>query len=132
MIQNLSLKEKKTESGLYRYIENQPFTYLQEKQFLNWLYIWPSEVLKWIIYMQWLWFYAVYIYYFSLMKNCKYSMYLRQTKVKIQIMLSRVVDGRGKITNNIRFLISSSVIHSPSIAKRAMYLSKISVNYIEP
>lgn len=35
MIQNLSLKEKKTESGLYRYIENQPFTYLQEKQFLN-------------------------------------------------------------------------------------------------
>lgn len=66
------------------------------------------------------------------MKNCKYSMYLRQTKVKIQIMLSRVVDGRGNITNNIRFLISSSVIHSPSIAKRAMYLSKISVNYIEP
>lgn len=64
MIQNLSLKEKKTESGLYRYIENQPFTYLQEKQFLNWLYIWPSEVLKWIIYMQWLWFYAVYINYF--------------------------------------------------------------------
>lgn len=40
MIQNLSLKEKKTESGLYRYIENQPFTYLQRE-----------TVLKLIIYM---------------------------------------------------------------------------------
>lgn len=35
MIQNLSLKQKKTEGGQYRYIENHSFTYLQEKQFLN-------------------------------------------------------------------------------------------------